>query len=533
MSTANARAIRANRRAQGELINNHTSVAADSSIDGVDLQLDGEPDIGEDSDSEEGGEEPGEEPNPADQRNNQGEPEPDGQDNQVNLLSDNGESNNGSEATAVEQDDPQHDFDQPAELEIPENISSSSHSDSSDTSSDSEDSDASNSSDSDSSNSSLSSGSESSDSSESSDNSSLSSDDERSSKKRKKSKRANKKATTQKRSRSKSKKLSKGKGKSKQSSGKEDKRKKKKGKSSKKSKKRTEIQIEIGSVPTGDLVQLQPFWADQMIDLQTSIPLTVFDQSFASADKEEYNSNHHSSSSKIKSNKGLDAPSKYYLSFGEWSECMSLFRRYLAGYYGQKPLAKRLKLHIENVKAIKRSTECWMTALRYDILCRSQVFVKRDSRSKMKDMGTLMTKYENQAKDKSLLLGEANKGNTNPYVKGGRLESRHPETGSYRPSSQPTASTSRAGPSNETQHPKRKRGKHSGSTINHQAQTSLAAAPTTRTVQHQLPANPMFYQTQKPLPPAAPMAANRFPVRGGRGGWRGGRGGFQKPRNDG
>jgi len=168
-----------------------------------------------------------------------------------------------------------------------------------------------------------------------------------------------------------------------------------------------------------------------MTDLHSSIPLTVFDQTFARADREEYNKNHHSSSLKNKSNKGLDAPSEYKLTFGEWAECMSLFRRYLAGYYGQKLLAKRLKLHIENVKTIKRSTECWMTALRYDILCRSQVFVKRVGKTPMKDIGILMTKYKNQAKDKSLRAGEANGGDSNPYAKGGRMEFRHPETGLY------------------------------------------------------------------------------------------------------
>lgn len=92
-----------------------------------------------------------------------------------------------------------------------------------------------------------------------------------------------------------------------------------------------------------------------MSELHTSIPITVFDQTFARADKEEHNRNHNSSSSKNKTNKGLNAPSEYRLTFGEWSENMSLFRRYLALYYDQKPLAKRLRLHIENVKAIKLS----------------------------------------------------------------------------------------------------------------------------------------------------------------------------------
>ncbi|KAH9821016.1 hypothetical protein DFH28DRAFT_1079146 [Melampsora americana] len=270
-----------------------------------------------------------------------------------------------------------------------------------------------------------------------------------------------------------------------------------------------------------------------MVDLQTSIPLTIFNQTFARADREEHNRNHHSSSSKIKSNKGLDAPSEYCLSYGKWSECMSLFRRYLAGYYGQRMLAKRLKAHIENVKAIKRSTECWMTALRYDILCRAQVFVKRGPKMKMKDIGTLMVKYENQAQDKSLRAGKANGGDTNPYAKGGRLEFRHPETGAYLTPSQYTATTSHNTQTSSSLPLKRKRGKRGGHASTHQPPTMTnMPQQTSRPILHILPPNPLAYQTNRPLPAAAPMAANRFPGRGSRGSWRGGRGGAHNVRHD-
>lgn len=72
-----------------------------------------------------------------------------------------------------------------------------------------------------------------------------------------------------------------------------------------------------------------------------------------------------------------------------------------------------------------------MTALRYDITCRDQIFVKRKGKARMKDIGLRITQYENQAKEKSLRSGEANCGETNPYAKGGRFESRHPESGTY------------------------------------------------------------------------------------------------------
>ncbi|EGF98275.1 uncharacterized protein MELLADRAFT_113681 [Melampsora larici-populina 98AG31] len=342
-----------------------------------------------------------------------------------------------------------------------------------------------------------------------------------------------KKAAKQKKS--KSKKTSKGKEKTKKSKNKRGKNKKDKKKSSKKSKSKGVIEIDIGSVPTGDLVPLQPYWGDQMSDLNTSIPLTVFDQNFARADKDEHNRNHHSSSSKNKTNKGFDAPSQYRLTFGEWSENMSLFRRYLSGYYNQKPLAKRLKLHIKNVKAIKRSTECWMTALRYDILCRAQIFVKREGKTRMKDIGSRVLQYENQAKDKSLRAGKANCGDINPYARGGRFENRNPETGLYENTThqQSSGTGGHAGSNPESQSLKRKRGRRGGHNTTQQPTSRQAPSQNApRPVQHVLPPNPTLYPNQHPLPPPAPMAANRFPNRGGRGGWRGGRGGFHNPRNN-
>ncbi|EGG06985.1 uncharacterized protein MELLADRAFT_106258 [Melampsora larici-populina 98AG31] len=127
------------------------------------------------------------------------------------------------------------------------------------------------------------------------------------------------------------------------------------------------------------------------------------------------------------------------MTYGEWTENISLFKRYLI-QHKQKEVAERLNFHIKNVKQVKektmtdrktdnrRATECWMTALRYDILCRQHIFIERLNKEPIKDIGTFMKKYEDKAKDKSLNFGEANGGETNPYAKGGKLEWRHPET---------------------------------------------------------------------------------------------------------
>ncbi|EGG01257.1 uncharacterized protein MELLADRAFT_111047 [Melampsora larici-populina 98AG31] len=304
------------------------------------------------------------------------------------------------------------------------NSSSSSHDSSKETDQgyDSDSSSSSNSNDSDSDTSSSSSESESEDS-----NDSGSSEDQR--KKEKKRKRSKKLEKELMKAKEKIKELENpSKGKSSSKKKKDSKKDSKRAQKKKKSSKKKGIQVDIGVIPESNLIQLQPFWRKQMKKLESSIPLTVFDQGFARADKEEYEKQHHSSSSKTSKNKGLNAPSKFKMTYGEWTENISLFKRYLI-QHNQSEVAKRLKYHIKNVKQVKRLTECWMTALRYDILCRRHIFVERIEKEPIKDIGTFMKRYEDKAKDKSLSFGEANGGETNPYTKGGKLEFKHPETG--------------------------------------------------------------------------------------------------------
>ncbi|EGG08792.1 uncharacterized protein MELLADRAFT_104628 [Melampsora larici-populina 98AG31] len=332
---------------------------------------------------------------------------------------------------------------------------------------------------------------------------------------------------------------------------------KKKSKSSgkKKQKKGRGIQVEIGAIPNSNLVQLQPFRRKQMKKLHSSIPLTVFNQSFALADSEEYDRQHHSSSSKTTKNKGLDAPSEYKMSYGDWTENISLFKQYLI-MHKHPEVAERINYHIKNVKQIKRSTECWMTALRYDILCRKGVFVEREDKHPIKDIGSFMKKYEEKAKDKSLNFGETNGGESNPYAKGGKLEFKHPETG------QPINQTSSQHQTAQTQnHP------IASSSRDNTFRGRRRAIRTPRPQPYQQHHNPFtnynnnntinpylspyqhfptFHQT--PLPTSHLSSHNQHPTnstskgdtqtgnannmgsgfianRGGRGSWRGGRGG--------
>ncbi|EGG05442.1 uncharacterized protein MELLADRAFT_64172 [Melampsora larici-populina 98AG31] len=334
---------------------------------------------------------------------------------------------------------------------------------------------------------------------------------------------------------------------------KHDKGKKKDQQSSKKKKRRKGIQVEIGVIPNSNLVQLQPFWRKQMKKLHSSIPLTVFDQSFALADSEEYDKQHHSSSSKTTKNKGLDAPSEYKMSYGEWTENISLFKRYLM-MHKHPEVAERINYHIKNVKQVKRSTECWMTALRYDILCRKSVFVEREDRHPIKDIGTFMKKYKEKAKDKSLNFGETNGGEANPYAKGGKLEFKHPETGQpigYSAQHQPNMNSTNTQPiassSREQAFRGRRRAQRPPRTQNYNQypyqQGSSSTYNTFHPNQYQpfnnlqqapLPSIHMGFQSQgsanntshtNTLPMNPSTSSTKFSARGGRGSWRGNRGG--------
>ncbi|EGG00874.1 uncharacterized protein MELLADRAFT_111475 [Melampsora larici-populina 98AG31] len=458
MASIGSRAIRANRRAQGIANSNAESGNGPqtSSSDGEDLPQDAEKEIGEDSMTTNEPEEDPEMLDEDDQRvreddieGRQEMQEGNRNDDDIQLSEDENsdeerleeESNSTSDKDTINQDK--------AGDKTSEEDESSSNSDTD--SSDSSEADQSSSSDSDTDDLSLiSSGSDSfSESSSSEDESDSSSEDNRRSKKKKK--RANKKAAKMKKSKSKSKKTSKGKTKAKKS------------KDKKIEEKKQRQQVFEKEVRDKDRDRIYP-------NRRLSSPSTFLERT--------------NDGTSNKSNKGLDAPSEYNLTFGEWSECMSLFRRYLAGYY---------------------------------------------------DIGILMTKYENQAKDKSLRAGEANGGDTNPYAKGGRLENRHPETGAYRsnPSSHLTNVDRFTRQQNDSNPLKRKRGKRGGhATAQHQSQTTVPK-PVPRPIHHNLPANPMIYQQLNPLPQTTNVTSNRFPNRGGRGSWRGGRGSFHNNRNEG
>ncbi|EGG09627.1 uncharacterized protein MELLADRAFT_104050 [Melampsora larici-populina 98AG31] len=215
--------------------------------------------------------------------------------------------------------------------------------------------------------------------------------------------------------------------------GKKAKTKKIKSSSSKKMKvsKENGIRFQSGLPCKSLLPTLQTYWNEAMLKLNKKVPLTVLNPSFVQQDQDESHKNQPSSSSKSSRNRGLNPPSEYAMSFGEWIDGISLLRKYLKETYKFAILAKQLKTHIKHVKNIKESTECWMVALRYDIMFQSQLATHRAKGVPMPDASLYVENYEKRAKERASKTGELSFGNTNPYAKGGRYENRNPITGSW------------------------------------------------------------------------------------------------------
>ncbi|EGG10246.1 uncharacterized protein MELLADRAFT_103642 [Melampsora larici-populina 98AG31] len=167
------------------------------------------------------------------------------------------------------------------------------------------------------------------------------------------------------------------------------------------------------------LPTLQTYWNEAMLKLNEKVPLIVLNLSFIQQDQDERHKNQPSSSSKSSRNRGLNPPSEYTMSFGEWINGISLLRKYLKETYKFGILAKQLKSHIKHVKNIKESTECWM------------LFTHRAKGVPKPDASLYVENYKKRAKERASKTGELSVGNTNPYAKGGRYKNRNLITGSW------------------------------------------------------------------------------------------------------
>ncbi|EGG00065.1 uncharacterized protein MELLADRAFT_93907 [Melampsora larici-populina 98AG31] len=174
-------------------------------------------------------------------------------------------------------------------------------------------------------------------------------------------------------------------------------------------KKENGIKFQKGAPCKSLLPTLQAYWGDAIKNLSDNVPLTVLNPTFVQKDKVESRKNQSTtSSSKSTRNRGLNPPSEYAMTFGEWIDGIMLLRRYL----------KKTD-----------ATECWMVALRYDIMFREQLFGHRGKGVPVSDASIHIEKFERLAKEKATRNGELSFGDANPYAKGARFENRDPITG--------------------------------------------------------------------------------------------------------
>ncbi|KAH9813660.1 hypothetical protein DFH28DRAFT_896056 [Melampsora americana] len=191
------------------------------------------------------------------------------------------------------------------------------------------------------------------------------------------------------------------------------------------------ITYRIGKpINNSSLLPLTPYFEIRMRTLKAYIPLTVFDASRIERDQRA------TGKKKIKTLKELqedDSSATYpglvpneelLMTYGFWVNAMDLFIRYLEKEYERPKAAKIFLRHKENVVMIKRTTKCWMVALRYDMKVRKG----GDGRKTMEDAGYLHEDLLREAKEDADAAGERCY-TDNPYVPGGGKENVDPVTG--------------------------------------------------------------------------------------------------------
>ncbi|EGG05472.1 uncharacterized protein MELLADRAFT_88021 [Melampsora larici-populina 98AG31] len=171
------------------------------------------------------------------------------------------------------------------------------------------------------------------------------------------------------------------------------------------------------------LLKLSPCFHQKMTKLKAYVPLTVFNLDWIDRDCEKANQR------KVKTVKelqegddtmtysGLQPKDELLLSYGEWLDHMDLFIRYVEEYYNMPKCAENFRKHRQNVIDIRRSTSCWMIALRYCIKVRKLVMQFRLIAGKrvMSNAGVLHEDILRAAKDKVDSSGERSHAE-NPYV---------------------------------------------------------------------------------------------------------------------
>ncbi|EGG07120.1 uncharacterized protein MELLADRAFT_86064 [Melampsora larici-populina 98AG31] len=181
--------------------------------------------------------------------------------------------------------------------------------------------------------------------------------------------------------------------------------------------------VDDQQLSNNSLLKLSHCFHQRMTKLKSYVPLTVFNMDWIDRDSEK------ASQKKLKTVKelqegddtmtysGLQPKDELLLSYGEWIDHMDLFIRYVEEYYHMPKCAENFRQHKTNVIDIRRSTSCWMVALRYCIKVRKLVMQHRmvEGKCVMSNAGVLHEDILRAAKDKAESLGERSHAE-NPYI---------------------------------------------------------------------------------------------------------------------
>ncbi|EGF97677.1 uncharacterized protein MELLADRAFT_84539 [Melampsora larici-populina 98AG31] len=177
-----------------------------------------------------------------------------------------------------------------------------------------------------------------------------------------------------------------------------------------------------------NLLQLSSGINKRMTKLQSYVPLTVFNMEWIDADSQKASNKKTKSLKELQEEEsatytGLTPKEELLLTYGDWIDAIDLFIRYVEEQYHMKTCAKMLKEHKKNVIEIRRSTGCWMIALRYCMKVRQLVMQVRIGESGKREMcraGVLHEDILRAAKDKAESLGERSFAE-NPYAAGQKV----------------------------------------------------------------------------------------------------------------
>lgn len=209
-----------------------------------------------------------------------------------------------------------------------------------------------------------------------------------------------------------------------------------------------------GQIASG-YTPLQPYLAERMAVMHPPVPIRCFNRTWLSLDQGKWmRPRTDAEKKKAKVNPNSDLPQNLLMEYVEFNDMVDLFIEYVI-LYGWTMHAERFMKLKERTINLKRTTKCWMLALRYFILVLEGVMTPSTTHT-IPNAAELQVLLLEEAKTTVENFSERLHGDKNPYVVGGKKEKYSPITGELKedepsvpkatpaaiPSEAPTATTS-------------------------------------------------------------------------------------------